>query len=70
MEQHEFEIEIGPDGKVKVEVKGVKGQGCMDYAKLFEQILGKIISVQHTSEFYEPPTGVGIHIEQKEDENA
>jgi len=66
MEQHEFDIAIGPDGKVRIEVKGVKGQGCLDYAKVFEEILGKIIAVQHTAEFYAPPTGVGIRVEQKE----
>jgi hypothetical protein len=66
MEQHEFDIAIGPDGKVTIEVKGVKGQGCLGYAKFFEEVLGKIVATERTAEFYAPPTGVAIHIQQKE----
>ena len=66
MEQHEFDIAIGPDGKVRIEVKGVKGQACQDYTKVFEEILGKAESVEHTAEFYAPPTGVAIRVEQKQ----
>ena len=38
MENHDIEIEIGPDGKVRAHVKGVKGKGCLDLAKLLESI--------------------------------
>ena len=65
MESHEFDIEIKPGGEVKIHIKGVKGQACMDYVKLFEQIVGEARDVEHTSEYYEPPTGVQIHIETK-----
>jgi len=65
MEQHEFDIEIAPNGQVRVHIKGVKGQACVDYVRLFERILGRAAELQHTGEFYEPPTGVAISIEQK-----
>ena len=68
MEAHEFDIEITPGGEVKVHIKGVKGQACTDYVKLFEQIFAEATDVQHTAEFYAPPTSVAIHIEQKEHE--
>jgi len=68
MEQHDFEIEIAPNGQVRVHIKGAKGQACLQYVKLFEQILGEASEVQHTAELYAPPTGVGIHIEEKEEE--
>ena len=65
MEPHEFDISIQPDGKVQVHIKGVKGQACEEYVKLFQQILSAEGQVEHTSEYYEPPTNVAIHIEQK-----
>jgi len=65
VESHELEIEIRPGGKISVHIKGVKGQACMDYAKLLEQIAGSVAEVEHTSEYYEPPTNVEIHLEDK-----
>ncbi len=65
MEQHEFDIKIKPDGKVEVHIKGVKGPVCMEYAKLFERIIGKTETVEHTGEYYEPPSGVQVLVDQK-----
>ena len=65
MECHEFDIEIRPNGEVRVHIHGVKGPGCTEYVKLFEQILHSEGETELTSEYYEPPTGVEIHIEQK-----
>lgn len=65
METHELEIEISPAGEVKVHVKGVKGPGCMQYAELVEEILGVRGNRERTSEYYESPTGVEIHVEQE-----
>ena len=65
METHELEIEIRPGGEIRVHVKGVKGPGCMEYAELIEEILGTSGTRERTSEFYEAPTGVEIHVEQK-----
>ncbi len=46
MKEHELEIEILKDGSVKVHVKGAKGEGCLQYAKMLEEIVGKIGSQQ------------------------
>lgn len=62
MESHEFDIIISPGGQVKIDIKGVKGPGCMEYAKLFQKLLGEAQSVEQTAEYYEPPTGVDIHL--------
>lgn len=53
MELETLEIEIGPDGDVRVHVKGRKGPRCMDYKDVFKEILGPIKSTQTTDEYYE-----------------
>jgi len=65
MPQHEFDITIGRDGEVELHVKGIKGGGCMDVVKLFEEIVGEMKSVQQTSEFYEPEEEVQYRIDQR-----
>ena len=60
MENHDIEIEIGRDGKVKVHVKGVKGSGCLKYAEFLEQVIGRMDSREFTSEYYEPDSGVQV----------
>jgi len=66
MAQEEFEIEIGPDGKVTVRTIGVKGERCLDYADLFAQIIGKTESVEKTVEYYEAEEQIHRHLEQKQ----
>ncbi len=65
MPKHEMEIEITKTGEVKVHIKGVKGRSCLTYARMMEQIVGKITSEQHTNEFYEPDEKARIDVEQK-----
>lgn len=65
MAREEFEIEIGPDGKVTVRTKGIKGPACLPYADLFAQIIGKEESRQLTSEYYEAGTEVEEQLKQK-----
>ena len=62
MEQHDLDIEIGKDGKVRVRIEGVKGKGCLDYARFLEQIVGKIQSQELTAEYYEPESDVRIDL--------
>lgn len=64
METHEIEFEVGTDGTVRATVTGAKGPGCLEYVKLVEDILRVKGSIEHTHEYYEPPTGVEIHIEE------
>lgn len=65
MPQREFDVTIGPDGTVEVHVKGYKGKGCLEAAKMFEKIVGEIKSQSETSEFYEPDEQVQYRIDQR-----
>ncbi len=40
MELQEIEVFIDKDGRVRVEVRGVKGPGCLDVTKSLEAALG------------------------------
>lgn len=51
-EVHEVEIIIQPDGQLKVEIQGVKGNTCLDITKELEQLLGNdIIDRNFTDEY-------------------
>lgn len=70
MNKPEIFIEILPTGQIKAEIRGVKGKGCMEYARLLEEVVGTLQSVEHTSEFYEPEQqatllgSTDIHLDQ------
>ncbi len=49
----ELEFHIGPDGTVKLEVKGVKGAKCLDITKELEKELGMVLEREKTGEYYE-----------------
>ena len=40
MELQEIEVVIDKDGKVRIEVRGVKGMSCLDLTKDLEEALG------------------------------
>ena len=40
MEMQEIEVYIDKKGKVRIEVRGVKGQRCLDITKALEEALG------------------------------
>jgi hypothetical protein len=65
MPQREFEITIGPDGKVEVLIQGYKGKKCLEAVKVFEEIVGEIRSQRETKEFYEPDDDVHINVDQR-----
>ena len=53
-ELQELEVLIKPDGEVVIEVKGVKGERCLDITKPLEQLLGgEIVGRTHTDEYYQ-----------------
>jgi hypothetical protein len=64
MPQREFEISIGKTGEVELHIKGFKGRGCAEVAKMFEEIVGEMKSQQHTSEMYEPEEQVQFRLDQ------
>ena len=65
MAQHEVEIIISKSGEVKVHVSGVKGKGCMEYARWLTKIIGKVKDQQSTSEYYEPETKSQIDLREE-----
>lgn len=40
MELQEIEVTIGRDGQVQVQVRGVKGRGCLELTRELEAALG------------------------------
>jgi len=64
MEQHDVEIIINKAGEVEVRSRGVKGEACRQYRKLFEQIVGRIKGELRASDYYEPETKARIDVEQ------
>ncbi len=54
----ELEIVIGPDGKVVLDIKGVKGRACLKIADLFKKILGSPSDKKLKTDYYEPDTQV------------
>jgi hypothetical protein len=46
MELQEIEVFIAPDGSVSVEVRGVKGGGCLELTKGLEAALGNQIAAR------------------------
>ncbi len=68
MEQPEFDITIGKDGKLKVQVKGSQGAKCLELADLIRDIVGQEESRQLTTEYYGPDTKVrmNVNVRQKD----
>lgn len=48
------QIKILPDGSIEAVTQGIKGKACLDYVRLFEELLdAKAIDSDFTSEYYE-----------------
>lgn len=58
--QEELEIEISPEGQVRVEVRGA-GKKCLEYVDLFEAFLGPVQDQHLTPEYYEPEGQIRVH---------
>lgn len=53
-EIQEIDVFVQPDGTVKIEVRGVKGEKCLALTEQLEVLLGgSILERIHTDEFYE-----------------
>lgn len=49
-----IKIKLLPDGSIKMETEGIKGEKCADYAKILERLAdAKIDTIEKTSEYYE-----------------
>lgn len=57
MELQEIDVYIDTDGTVRIEVRGLKGTGCLDLTRELEAALGdQIDSREMTPEAYEQAT--------------
>lgn len=51
-EIQEIEVTLKPDGTVKVQVRGVKGEKCLALTEDLERLLGRgVVERIHTDEF-------------------
>lgn len=53
MEMHEVQVVIAPDGKVTIEVNGVKGGGCLELTEQLEKALGTVASREMSPEAHQ-----------------
>ena len=65
MERPEFDITISSKGKLKVQIKGVKGKRCIELADLIRDIVGKEESRELTADYYEMDGAVRINTDVK-----
>ena len=49
----EIQVEILPNGEVKISVKGAKGSQCMELTRFLEEALGEVSERELTTEYYE-----------------
>ena len=49
-----IKIKLLPDGTIKMETEGIKGEKCMDYARVLEKLAdAQIYNLQKTEEYYQ-----------------
>ena len=56
--RQEIDIQIMPDGEVKLTVRGAAGEACLELTQKLEEELGVVVDRQKTSEFYQSEVGV------------
>ncbi|MCX7927908.1 MAG: DUF2997 domain-containing protein [Candidatus Omnitrophica bacterium] len=54
-QKHEIELFISEEGEVKLQVKGIKGSGCLKLADKLAEQLGVLTEKNYTCEYYEKP---------------
>ena len=54
-QREEFEITIGPNGQIRVEVKGATGKSCLELTEFLEQALGDEVERKLKPEYYTKP---------------
>ncbi|HET6924041.1 MAG TPA: DUF2997 domain-containing protein [Anaeromyxobacteraceae bacterium] len=57
-EKLEIVVTIAPDGTVKLETHGLKGQACLAETEAVEKALGAVKSRTRTAEWYQTETAV------------
>ena len=57
-ERVQIEVEITPDGEIKLTTHGLSGNACMEETAAMEKALGKVKDRTKTSEFFKQATGL------------
>lgn len=65
MAQREFDLIIGPDGRVELSVQGYKGKGCLEAMKIFQEVVGELQAQNLTAEYYAPEEDVHIRVDRQ-----
>jgi hypothetical protein len=52
----QLDIEITPEGEVRIKTHGLKGNDCLEETEGLEKALGKVASREKTSEFFQQST--------------
>jgi hypothetical protein len=59
-EKAEIEVVISPDGEVRLETRGLRGQACVAETKDLLPALGnKVLTREKTREYYQQETAAG-----------
>jgi hypothetical protein len=53
----ELEVEIDPDGNVRIETHGLEGEDCMLETESLERQLGRVSERTRTAEYYAKTSG-------------
>lgn len=61
----EIEVEVLPDGTVRMHTHGIKGAKCEEELRPVERALGKVTDHSRTREYYEQNTSVTKRINTK-----
>lgn len=56
--RQEIDIQITPEGEVKLVVRGAPGGACLELTRALEEELGIVVDREKTSEFYQQPATV------------
>lgn len=68
MAKTELEIIIDENGEVHLDIKGIKGKGCVAIAELIAKLLGEMKSKKHKPEYYEADVHIDTKIDTKTQE--
>ena len=64
-QREEFEITIGANGEIQIEVTGAKGKECLELTEFLEQALGEVKERKMKPEYYEQKDSTKTEIRRK-----
>lgn len=65
MDEETVNVIIHPDGRVELQVCGVKGEKCLEVTRAVEEALGNKVKRELTSEMYETETETELAEEKR-----